>query len=67
MEIHPVSELKTAHGKRQADHLADLDVSDRSMAFYVDSDGVEVVTVNAWIYKRLTSKAGIKGVFLAGE
>jgi hypothetical protein len=67
MEMRPVGELQTEDGKRMADHLSDLGVKDSSMAFIVGDDGAELVTVSAWIYKRLTSEAGIDGVFAVGE
>lgn len=66
MELHPIGELRTDEGKRMADHLSDLGVKDSSMLFVVDEDGAELVSVNAWVYRRLTSKVGIQGVF-AGE
>lgn len=67
MELRPISELQTEAGKRTAGHLSDLGVKDSSMAVLIDDDGAELVTMNAWIYTRLTSKVGTVGVFVAEE
>lgn len=63
MELRPVRELRTDAGKREADHLSDLGVKDSSMVVLIDDDGAELVTVNPWVYKRLTSKVGQANVF----
>lgn len=63
MELRPVRELQTDAGKREADHLSDLGVKDSSMVVLIDDDGAEMVTVNPWIYRRLTSKVGQANVF----
>lgn len=67
MELRPINELTTQAGKREADHLSDLGVKDSSMVVLIDDDGAEMVTVNPWVYKRLTSRVGVRGVFAVGE
>lgn len=63
MELRRINEIRTDAGKREADHLSDLGVKDSSMVILVDDDGTELVTVNPWVYKRLTSKVGQANVF----
>ncbi len=63
MELRPIWELQTDVGKREADCLSDLGVKDSSMVVLVDDDGVELVTLAPWTYKRLTSIVGQANVF----
>lgn len=63
MELRPIRELRTEEGRREADHLSDFGVKDSSMAFIVDENGVELVTLTPSTYKRLTSKVGQANVF----
>lgn len=50
-------------GKREADHLFDLGDKDFSMAVLIDYDGAELVPLNQWAYRWLTSKVGQVNVF----
>ncbi len=63
MELRPVWELRTDVGKREADRLSDLGVTDPSMVVLIDDDGAEMVTLAPWTYKRLTSIVGQANVF----